>query len=226
MKQPPSMHLAHIPLLSRTSFWKTALILFTIQTVIGIAAISVNAWFVYESETTHLEHILETRVNDFAREIEAKGFSGAGQHSLDALPSDLVTDLARTFPDPITLVGPNGEVLKTIQPEASRFQIVNSSPAIFLVQEDLTQSLQAGRTIININSSLLQNDYTWASAPLYNADHVLVGGLLLQPLTNTLFREIEGLKKAPKYAGLVVLVLSIVSSLALSAYLHSRQTQT
>ncbi len=209
--------------LSRSAFWRVAGILIGVQVATGLLAVALSAYFAYERSLNLVKQTIHVRLDDLAGEVERRAFPpGAGTEkvrSLYDLPESLVLDLGTRFPDPITLIDPDGNVIRTIQPDASEFKTrVEPGPLVMQVPERIRDRLERGRILVRVDASNTKTGTTWAMAPIFNGADQLVGALIIQPLTNTIRHEFESTTKAFITAVILVIALSLFTALLLGAY--------
>ena len=209
--------------LSRSAFWKVAGILIGVQVATGLLAVALSAWFAYDRSLNLVQQTIRVRLDDLAGEVERRAFPpGAAPEkvrSLYDLPESLVLDLGTRFPDPITLVDPDGNVIRTIQPDASEFKTrLEPGPLVMDVPERIRERLERGRIVVRVDPRNTQNGMTWAMAPIFNGADQLVGALIVQPLTNSIRQEFAGTNKAFITAVVIVIALSLLTALLLGAF--------
>ncbi len=209
--------------LSRSAFWKVAGILIGIQIATGLLAVGLSAWFAYDRSLDFVEKTLRVKIDELANEVERRAFPpGAAPEkvfSLSQLPSSLVLDLSTRFPDPITLLDANGAVQRTIQPDASVFKRnIKPSPLTFEAPPNIFEQLRRDRVIVEVDGRNATGGTTWGLAPIYNAGGQLIGGLLIQPLTNSIDQQFEGTYNAFYNAIIIVIALSLFTALFIGGF--------
>lgn len=209
--------------ISRSAFWKVAGILVGIQVATGLLAVALSAWFAYDRSLDLVEKTIRVKLDDLAGEVERRAFPpGTATEKVRSfydLPEAVVLDMARRFPDPITLIDPNGNVIRTIQADPAEFRSqVDPGPLIVTVPERIRDRLQEKQIRLRVDPGNSPEGTTWAIAPVYNAANQLVGGLLIQPLTNTIRQELSGTYTAFITAVLIVIALSVFTAVLLGAY--------
>ena len=209
--------------LSRSAFWKVAGILIGIQIATGLLAVGLSAYFAYDRSLDFVESTLRIQIDDVAREVERRAFPpGFGTEkvlSVADLPETLVIDLSTRLPDPITLLDKNGGVIRTIQPDPSYFKR-NLKPAGLIVEtpEHIREELDKDRVIVNVEPRKTDDDETWGLAPIYNGGGELVGGILVQPLTNSIDQQFEGNYSAFYKSIVIVIALSFCTALIIGGF--------
>ncbi len=201
------------------TFWKTVSILAGVQMAIGIFALSIGAFFTYDATRGLIENSIRTHLQDMSQEIERRGFPLSAipvqDKSLMDLNEALILSLAQRSPDPIILIDPNGNLIRTIQPDNAIFKNSTLSPVVPNISPQVKNALGRDRVVVNLDTG---NQGSWGSAPIYSASGVLVGGLLIQPLTNSINQGFAGIQKSLMSALFAVIGLSIITSLLLGGY--------
>ncbi|MFK7844205.1 MAG: ATP-binding protein [Rhodothermales bacterium] len=209
--------------LSRSAFWKVAGILIGIQIATGLLAVVLSAWFAYDRSLDLVEQTIRVKIDDLATEIERRAFppgiAPEKVFSLADLPSSLVLDLSTRFPDPITLLDENGQVIRTIQPDASEFdRDLKPGPLVVNTPEDIGAQLLRDRVSIYTDSDEIEGETTYGLAPIYNGGGDIIGGVLIQPLTNSIDQEIVGTYKAFYDAVRYVIAISLFTALFIGGF--------
>ena len=105
-------------------------------------------------------------------------------------------------------------VQRTIQPDASVFKRnIKPSPLTFEAPQNIAEELQKDRVIVKVDGRNATGGTTWGLAPIYNAGGQLIGGLLIQPLTNSIDQQFEGTYRAFYNAIIIVIALSLFTAL-------------
>ncbi len=209
--------------LSRSAFWKVAGILVGVQVATGLLAVALSAYFAYDRSLNLVEKTIRVRLDDLAGEVERRAFPpGSSPEKVrslqDPLPESLLLDLASRFPDPISLLDENGNVLHTIQPNPAVFKgRLEAGPLIVTAPDHIRQRLERSRVHVRLDQMSMSGDMTWAMAPIYDAGDRLVGGLLVQPLTNSIRRELADTNSAYVSAFLIIITLSVFTALIFGA---------
>ena len=209
--------------LSGSAFWKVAGILVGVQVATGLVAIALSAWLAYDRSLSLIQETIHVRLDDLAGEVELRAFPpGTAPEkvkSLYDLPESLVLDLTTRFPDPITLLGPDGTVFRTVQPDPTEFKdALEPAPLVVRVPDGMKTRLDNGRIVVEVNAPNEASEMTWAVAPIYNAASQLMGGILVQPLTNSIRQELLATNSAFIRAVAVVIALSLFTAVLLGAY--------
>lgn len=205
----------------RSVFWKVAGILISVQIATVFLAVVLSAWFAYDQSLALVETSLRVQLSAVAEEIEQRADLSTGRVELPRL---LELDLTTRLPDPIHLVDTSGVVLTMIQPDASAFaDPLEEDPGGLafpanvkglLERDDVTMQLQAERAT-----------GTWGVVPLYDANGLLAGGFVVQPLTNMMNAELAGTEAAFQRAFIVVALLSGALALLLGGFFTWRLVQ-
>ena len=210
-------------------FWKAASLLVGVQLVTGLLAVSLSAYFSYDANLSSIESTLKEQISNVSQEVERRAFPpGIGEDgviSVADLPESLIIDLSTRFPDPITLVDKNGSVIRTIQPDPSYFKR-NLEPARLIVEtpERIREQLDRDRVIVNVNATNSTQSETWGLAPIYTGGGELIGGLLIQPLTNSVSYEFARQHNAFYYAISIVVALSLCTILLIGGIRIARKS--
>lgn len=210
--------------LSRSAFWKVAGILVIVQVLTGLITVLITAWLAYGRSLSLVEKTIQVRLNELASEVENRAFLvGGGDEnatSLLDLPESLLIDLTTRFPDPVTLIDRDGKDIRTIQPNPAEFdRRLEPSPLFTRLPAGLLDSLRTRNITINMQSSVENAEFSWAATPIFNQQDELIGGLLVQPLTNSIDRELAGGNR-PYIATLFFMVgLSGFTAVLLGAFL-------
>ncbi len=204
----------------RSVFWKVAGILVGVQVATGLLAVALSAWFAYDRSLDLVENSIRLRLDDLAQEVEQTADSTLID-GLGTLPMLLRLNLAKRFPDPIVLLDLNGKGLDTIAPDVTDFPqvtgvLVASSP----LPDDLPGLLANGDIVVELDENAPGG--SWGLAPVYDFDGLLVGGLLVHPLTHSKARELEETRSAFIRAFVVVAALAGGIALVLGAFFTVR----
>ena len=209
--------------LSRSAFWKVAGILIGVQVATGLLAVALSAWFAYNRSLNLVQQTIRVGLDVLASEVERRAFPpGAGAEkvqSLYDLPESLVLDLGTRFPDPITLIDSEGNVIRTIQPDPTEFKTqLEPGPLVMEVPEGIREGLEKRNIIVHVDPGRTESGTTWAMTPIFNGADQLVGALVIQPLKNTIRHEFEATNKAFITAVVIVIALSLFTALLLGAF--------
>lgn len=200
----------------RSVFWPVAGTLVGVQVVTGLLAVALTAWFAYDRSLDLAAGSLRLRLDGLAEEVEQR--ADLSTADLADLPLPLRLDLAARFPDPVTLVSPEGTPVLTVPPSASAFPGVDTLASASDVPGEVAAQLEEGGVVVQ----LARGAPSWGLAPLYDRDGFLVGGLLVQPLDASVARELAGTRAAVRRALVVVAVLGGVIALGLGALFTGR----
>ncbi len=205
----------------KSVFWKVAGILVGVQVATGLLAVALSAWFAYDRSLDLAANSLRLRLDDLAQEVEQRADSTL-LRGLASLPIPLRLDLARRFPDPVTLLGLDGAPLLTVPPDVEEFagQDAGSPEAPPPLPRDLAGLLANGDIVVEMGQGRPAG--SWGLAPVYDPDGLLVGGLLVQPLTHSVARELAGTRSAYRRALLAAAALAGLIALLLGAFFTGR----
>jgi signal transduction histidine kinase len=200
----------------RSVFWKVAGILVGVQVATGLLAVGLSAWFANDRSLDLAANSLRLRLDDLAQEVEQRADTLLTE-GLTTLPVPLRLDLARRFPDPLVLLDAEGHLVSTIQPDRDEFPAAMTEPAaVSMLPDDLSGLLAAGDVVVQLDAQ--QPEGTWGLAPVYDLDGFLVGGMLVQPLTQSVARELAGTWEAYRQTLYVVVALAGLIALLLGAF--------
>ncbi len=179
---------------------RVAVVLVGVQLATGLLAVALSALLAGERSRALAGNSLRLRLDVVAEEIESRG---APLRTLDSLPPLVRLDLADRFPDPIRLVDYEGRLVDEIAPDSIPL------PAL---PTGLDTLLARGEVVVETDRDATAG--TWGLAPLYDADGLLAGGLLVQPLTRSLDAELAPTRaafgRALWVSGLAALVLALL----------------
>ena len=209
------------------SFLNLAGLLICALAITGFLAIGFGAYFNYDRDMDNIEKTITVRLNELSNELERRAFlpgvSESKSKSLADLTAALILDLSTRFPDPIVLLDSDGQMIRTIQPDHAIFRNMNGPVSMSpLIPQHIDHALKRDRVQVNVRPRDTVEQISWASTPIYDADGVLVGGLLIQPLNNTIGAEYKRSKMAWLNAAVLVLGVSIVLGFLLSALITER----
>lgn len=208
---------------SPASFWKVAGILTALQIAMGFIAIALTAYFSYDHQVDLIEERVRAKVDLFSDEIQRRSFpfgSSVQQASLLNLSASMIADYSHRFSDPIHLLDEDGSVLRTIQP-AQPGQLAPIAPPPITTEH--TNALIQDKVKVHIGNTSQERQASWAIAPIKDGEGARVGGILIQPLTNSASAEFNALYQHYYSALLVVFALSIIIGVTLSAFFTLRQ---
>ena len=160
-----------------------ALVLVGVQVATGLLAVALSAFFAGDRSRALAGNSLRLRLDVVAEEIESRA---APLRTLDSLPALLRLDLPDRFPDPLRLVDYDGKLVEDV----SASHLVPPPP----LPTGLDTLLVTGEVVVETDRNAASG--TWGLAPLYDADGLLVGGLLVQPLTRSLDAELAPTRAA------------------------------
>jgi len=204
----------------KSVFWKVAGILVGVQVATGLLAVALSAWFAYDRSLNLVENSIRLRLDDLAREVEQNADSTLID-GLGTLPMRLRLDLARRFPDPVVLLDLDGQWLDTLPPDVTEFPQVTGVPATRPpLPDDLPGLLANGEIVVELGENAPGG--SWGLAPVYDFDGLLVGGVLVHPLTHSKARELEETRSAFIRAFVVVAALAGGIALVLGAFFTMR----
>lgn len=209
--------------LSRSAFWKVAGILIGIQLATGLLAVALSAIFAYDRSLDFVEKTIRVRIDEVAGEVERRTFplgtTGEKVSSIADLPQSMVVDLSTRFPDPITLLDENGVVKRTIQPDPGEFKRpIEAAPLKVETPPNIRETLHQDKVHVYVDERNSPGGTTWGLAPIYNGGGELIGGMLVQPLTNLIDQEFEGTYEAFYRAVQIVVALSVFTALFIGGF--------
>ncbi len=190
-------------------FGRVALVLIGAQVATGLLAVALSAYFAGDRSRVLAGNSLRLRLDVVAEEIEQRTDS---LRALDALPPLVRADLADRFPDPVFLVDYDGIVVDRFVPDS----LFTPLP----LPDGLDTLLAAGEVVVHANADAPAG--TWGVAPIYDADGLLAGGLVVQPLTLSLAAELEPTQSAFRRALLVAGAGALALALLLGALFTRR----
>lgn len=200
----------------RSVFWKVAGILVGVQVATGLLAVGLSAWFANDRSLDLAANSLRLRLDDLAQEVEQRADSLLTE-GLTTLPVPLRLDLAHRFPDPIVLLDEEGHLVSRILPDTEEFPAASEGSEVPPTLPDgLPERLAEGDIVVQLDAQ--QPEGTWGLAPVYDLDGFLVGGLLVQPLTHSVARELAGTREAYRQTLWVVAALAGLIALLLGAF--------
>ncbi|MDX1530779.1 MAG: HAMP domain-containing protein, partial [Rhodothermales bacterium] len=192
-------------------FWRVAGVLVGAQVLTGLLAVGLGA-YLWEARSLELvRNSLILRLDSVAEEVEGRAaFAPDSVRAVSrlVLTEPLRRDLRRRFPDPIAVLGPEGDVQAVVGEAAG---------AAGPVPVEARAALYAGDLVVRLAA-----EPAWALVPLYDPEGVPAGGLLVRPLTRSLERERAGTRTATRRALWIVGLLALASALALGAALTGR----
>lgn len=207
----------------RSVFWKVAGVLVGVQMAVAALAVGLSARFAYDRSLELAAGSLRLRLDGLGEEVEQRAGPALDSLALrpagsaaGPLPLPLRLDLSARFPDPVTLLSPEGQPLSTFAPDTAEAGAV--APAL---PPNLAEALQAGAVVVQLDGRG-RDASSYGLAPLYTPDGLLAGGLLVQPLRRSLARELAGTRRAFLRALLWTAGLAGLAALALGAFFTRR----
>ncbi len=186
----------------KTVAGRVALVLVGVQVATSLLAVGLAAVLASGGNRQLAARSMEQQLDAVAREIEERG---APLYALDALPPLLLADLATRFFDPIYLIGADLETIRA----------VGNAPAADIdvpTRDALVDAMATGDVFVRVDRGS-----TLGAAPLFDADGLLVGGLLVLPMDATLAQTLapqrQAYVRALALSGIVALVLALVLGL-------------
>ena len=182
-------------------FWRVATVLLGVQLAAVAVAVGLSATAAYDRAMDLAAEGLRLRLDVVAEELEMRvEWSGGGLADLSA---PLMADLSARFPDPLLIVNANGEPLLVARPDGTIEQpVISAEPP-----PDLAGAMLLGVIVAS-------REEGWMAAPVYDEVGFLSGGIVIQPISQSLLRELEparaALFRALAASGIVVLVLALV----------------
>ncbi|MBT8399435.1 MAG: HAMP domain-containing histidine kinase [Rhodothermia bacterium] len=196
-------------------FWKVALLLVGVQILVGLLAVSFSAYFALDASLDLVRNSLRLRLDGLAEEVELR--VPTLDQGLEEVPQALLNDIATRFPDPVTLVAPDGSPVITVMPDALLFPESDSREDPIGLSPQVAQALESGDVVIEIG-----DDESMGIAPIYDPTGFLAGGLVVHPLTNSIDRELADTRSAFFRALTAVTVLAGIVALLIGAILTWR----
>ncbi len=179
-----------------TVFWKVAAVLVGVQVVTGLLAVGLSGWMAYDQSVELAAGSLRLRLDQVAEEIEQR--TRRLPDDLAALPEPLRVDLATRFPDPLILLDAEGQPLQTIPPDSSVFGPFEAPRPPVNLPTRIDSLLAEGAIHLELEAG--DSSATWGVAPLYAPSGFVAGGVLVQPLTRSIDRELAGTRTAYAWA--------------------------
>ncbi len=188
-------------------FWRVAAVLLGAQLLSVAVAVGLSARAAYDRALDLAAEGVRLRLDVVAEELESRtDWAGAG---LQDLPAALLLDLATRFPDPLVIVDALGEPILTIRPGGA----IDTSSSRRRLPLDLAASLASGAIEFSISEG-------WISAPVFDDLAFLSGGIVIQPIDQSLGRELapakDALIKAMFASAAAVLVVALAMAAALT----------
>ncbi len=184
-------------------FWRVAGVLFAALLVTGLGGVVMSA-YLWETRSGELiRNSLALRLDGLADEIESRAtFEPVGEGLSSALVVDeeLRYELSTRFPDPITVVGPDG--LPVLDDE------------YIAMPESVVERLAVGRIAVELDERP-----PWALVPLFDLDGMPAGGLVVYPLERALERELAAARDATRSALWIIVLVAIGIAILLGGLL-------
>jgi signal transduction histidine kinase len=176
-------------------------------------SIALSAYLASDRSADLAANSLRVRMDALAEEIERSAAPMTG--GLTSLSEPILENLTLRFPDPLVLVDTTGSAIRTLYPDPQAFLgPVSDSTVTPEIPDAVVSVLEAGDVRIERGSDDVEGG--WAAVPLYDATGFLVGGFVIQPITRTMYRELEPTRRAFRTATWTVGVVSILVALVLA----------
>lgn len=194
---------------------KVALVLIAVAVLTGCVAVGLTAWFSHARSLELAAGSIEVQLDRVAEEIEQRAPTPLVP---DDLPPTLLRDLAYRFADPLVLLSPEGLPLLRIPP--------GGVPTAVAADEDLPlppgldEALLDGGIVTALSARGAPEGY--GLAPLYDADGLLAGGVLVQPLGASLTRELADTRAAYRASLFAVLFFALLTAVLLAVLVTPR----
>ncbi len=198
----------------RSLFWKVAALLVGMQIVIGLLAVALSAYFAYDAALVLVENGIRLRLDGLAEEVELRVPDLS--EGLTSVPDPLVNDLSTRFPDPVTIIDDSGQPVLVVRPNPAVFPEIGLAERPSTLPADLRTMLETGDVIVSVDGA------SFGLAPLYDAAGFLAGGVLVNPLENSIGRELAGTRAALYRAVFVVSLVAGLAALLIGALLTWR----
>ena len=176
----PGAPLARLSL-RQSVFWKVAGVLVGAQIITALLALALSDRAAHDRSRALAEHSLRLRLDALASEVEQRTSFSASTFADVPLPLEI--DLASRFPDPVTLLDSKGRPLRAIPPGAAA-PVEGRPRAARALPSDLGERLEQGEVVVEMEGE--PSAGTWGVAPVYNRGGVLAGGVLVQPLEQSI----------------------------------------
>jgi signal transduction histidine kinase len=190
-----------------SAFWRVAGLLLGVQLFAVAVAFTMSATAAYDRALDLAAEGLRLRLDALAEDVE--GRADWGQDGLRDLSVPLLRDLSARFPDPVVVVDASGRAIFVARPGGQ----IDTVTSTLRLPADLVASLTTG---------LIQTsrEEGWMAAPIYDDVGFLSGGVVVQPISNSLQRELQparsALFRALGASAVVVLVLALVLAAAVT----------
>ena len=198
----------------KSVFWKVASAVLAAQVLTGLIAISLSVFLAKDRSAELAESSIRERIDGLAQEIERLG--SPLEDGLKGLPDQVVANLSLRFPDPVALVDADGQLVDVFYPSSDAFpSIIADTLAGVSIPSAIVDLLDEGLIVIDRSSDELEGG--WASAPLFDAAGFLVGGFVVQPITETVSDELDPTRSAYQTAMYFVILISVLLAMLFAA---------
>ncbi len=214
------------------NFWKMTGSLVGVQFFLGLLVIYVSLNIQYEARFDYTREAVREQINNIADEIERRAFppgqSRDSGRTIREIPETLIMDLSTRFADPIILLNPEGNVVRTIQPDPAFFkEVIRPARLVPRLPVHMMEILGTGRTAVQMDFEKdREGEEAWACTPIYNVHGELKGGLLVTPLRNNIKKQMRVTREAFIPVVLLVAGFSMISGFLLSYYFTGMQKST
>lgn len=198
----------------KSVFWRIAGAILIAQLLTGLFAILLSAYLANDRSAELTESSIRERADVLALEIERLG--APLDRGLAELPDQILSNLSLRFPDPVALVDSGGQLLETFYPSSQAYPgLIVDTTRIVHIPDNIVAVLDEGRVVVDRSSDLLPGG--WVAAPIYDGRGFLVGGFVVQPISETVFRELEPTRSAYRAAIVTVILISVLMASLLAA---------
>ncbi|MBO6577161.1 MAG: HAMP domain-containing histidine kinase [Rhodothermales bacterium] len=185
-------------------FWRVAAVLVFVQLAAVAVSFGLSAFAANDSALDLAAEGVRLRLDAVAEELELRAdWDGSG---LADLPGPLVLDLSSRFPDPLIVTDANGLPLLIARPDGT----YETGALDITMPDDLAATLDSGVIVTSRQEG-------WMAAPVYDDVGFLAGGLVIEPIANSLDRELEPARAALLQALLISAGVVLLLALALAA---------
>ena len=182
--------------LRQSVFWKVTGVLVGAQILTTLLAIALSDRAASDRSLALAEHNLRLHLDALASEVEQRTSFSANSLADVSLPLEI--DLASRFPDPIILLDSEGRPLRAISPGASASVEVASvegkQDAALPLPSNLGERIKQGDVVVEIEKRTSAG--TWGVAPVYDREGILAGGVLVQPLGQSITHALADTRAA------------------------------
>jgi len=181
-----------------TVFWRIVAVLVGAELLVVALTVGLTARLAAQRTTELAATSIESRLDAVAEEVERR--AAPLSDDLNLAPA-LIADLSERFPDPLAMVYVDGRIVPVDSADhAPRPPLLDSLHAFDALVVDITDTAVPGG---------------YAFAPLYDATGFAVGGLLVQPLTASIERELAATRDAARRSVRIVAVVAVLLALLL-----------